>query len=285
MVTIDVSKGELEAGKLNAENFAVAVHAVKEDGFVVLANVVDLAHIAALRDKMTDDVTKILARPDAPFNWNTGNIQQEPPPLLPYLFRDVLVNDLVIHVTAEVLGPRPYSNFYSGNTALKSTQRQPVHGDTGHLWRNMETAAPAHTLVVNVPLVDMSAENGATELWPGTHKDTIISIYDPIELTEEHLSAWREKSPPIQPNVKAGSVLIRDMRLWHAGMPNLTNIPRPMIAMIHSASFLGGQGKMKFPKGSEAIFEHPELRSLVEFVDGEIDYIKQVQGYKADEAK
>src|SRR6185312_16908566 len=102
-----------------------------------------------------------------PYNWNKGNVQQDPPPFPPYLFRDVLVNDLVIQVTKAILGKGVKSVFYSGNTAMPSESRQPVHADSGHLWPNLEVAHPPYQLVVNVPVVYMDARNGSTEIWPG----------------------------------------------------------------------------------------------------------------------
>ncbi|MDX1932867.1 MAG: phytanoyl-CoA dioxygenase family protein [Capsulimonadales bacterium] len=280
MISLPVTPGEIEAGKLSDDHLNRAVRAIRDDGFVVLERIVDPEHIALLRDRLIADVRELVARPDAPYNWNTGNIQQDPPPFPPYLFRDVLVNDLVIQVTTAVLGPKVYNGFYSGNTALKSDSRQPVHADHGHLWRSSEPPAPASHLVVNVPLVDMSAENGATEIWPGTHRDTAVSIYDPIELSEEHLAPWREKRPPIQPDVSAGSILIRDIRLWHAGMPNRTDVPRPMIAMIHQVTWLGKPGPLKFAREAEELLKHPDLETVAEFVDGPIDHIRAPHGYK-----
>lgn len=37
-----------------------------------------------------------------------------------------------------------------------------------------------------------------------------------------------------QPVVKKGSVVVRDLRLWHGGMPNLEKDPRVMLAMSES---------------------------------------------------
>jgi hypothetical protein len=74
-------------------------------------------------------------------------------------------------------------------------------------------------------------------------------------------------------------VLIRDIRLWHRGMPNHTETPRPMIAMIHWVSWWSAGG-VAFPKGTESFFEHPELRTIARFVDGPIDYIHQSVAYE-----
>lgn len=74
-------------------------------------------------------------------------------------------------------------------------------------------------------------------------------------------------------------MVIRDMRLWHAGMPNPSDQPRPMIAMIHYVSWWSDLQPMIFPKGTETFFEHPDLVSLVKFVDGEVDYLKRHQAF------
>lgn len=51
--------------------------------------------------------------------------------------------------------------------------------------------------------------------------------------------------PPVQPVVKKGDILIRDLRLWHAGMPNETDKERIMIAIGYQVSsqsyIIGGE--------------------------------------------
>ena len=284
MVALDITKAEVESGVMTPEHLRAAVNALREDGFVVLNDVVDTAHLDILHERMMEDLQILQARKDAPFNWNIGNIQQDPPPFPPYLFRDILLNDMAIQVGKAVLGQNFKSTFYSGNTALPSESRQPVHGDTGHLWPELEHAHPAHLLVVNIPTVDVSPENGSTEIWPGSHKDvTLISTHG-IELPDEALDARRQQIPPIQPSFKRGGILIRDMRLWHAGMPNRTVNPRPMIALIFNAPFMEVGLPLRFPKGTEKFFAHPDMQTAARFVDEEIDHIYSVGGHKADEA-
>jgi len=273
MVTISVSAREVASGHLDAENLAIANRALKEDGIVVLKDVIDPAHIAVLRERVMADVDRFVNRPNAPFNWNRGNVQQDPPPFPPYLFRDVLANDIVIEVTQSILGKGLYNSFYSGNTAMPSESRQPVHADSGQLWENLEVATPPYALVVNVGLVDMSPENGSTEIWPGTHLDTTVTMQSgDIEVAPDHLEARRKVAPPYQPTVPIGSVVIRDMRLWHAGMPNRTQTPRPMLAMIHYVSWWPC-GPFTLHKDAEELLRHPDLRQNACYVDGEIDYV------------
>lgn len=281
MVNIDVRPDELAQGHLDAERHRQAIEALKEDGIVVLANIVSQASIDTLRDRALADVELLLNRKDRPFNWNVGNLQQDPAPFPPYLFRDVLVNDIVVSVTKGILGAGLKSWFYSGNTALPSDSRQPVHADEGQLWPDLAVAPPAHSLVVNIPLVDMGPENGSTEMWPGTHLDTSVNFQSGnIEVSEAALEARRKVSPPLQPVVKAGSVVIRDMRMWHAGMPNRTPNPRPMIAMIHSVAWWP-VGRIVFAAGSEEFLHHPDLRWQVEYSSAPIDHISTPGGHMA----
>lgn len=267
MLEINIARAELESGTMSPEHLSAAVQAMKTDGFVVLTDIVDPAHLAILRDRMLADVEKILSRDDTPFNFNTGNIQQMPPPFPPYLFRDVLANPMVIAVVRAVIGRGIKFTDYTGNTCLPGELKQPVHADVGHLWSNMEHPTPTFGIVANVPVVDMTPQNGSTEIWPGTHLDTTIGKGDDIKIPEEKLRQREQVAPPFQPSVRCGSVLIRDMRLWHRGMPNYTGTPRPMIALIYWADWWQAGEPMRFPRGSERFLQHPDLRVHAEFVD------------------
>lgn len=283
MIEIEFTAREKQTGTPSGESVQAGAHALEQDGVVVLKQIVAPEHIALLRDRMLEDVAKILARPDAPFNFNMGNLQQDPPPFHPFLFRDVLLNEFVIALSQHVLGPRPRNAFYSGNTALPGGARQPVHPDVAQLWPDLKHPTPAFGLVVNVPVVDMDARNGSTELWPGSHHDTAYSIHQgSARVSEEHLERRRAVRPPLQPSVQAGDVLMRDIRLWHAGMPNQTEQPRPMIAMIHWASWWAENERIRFGREVEAWLQHPVLRTSAEFVDGEVEYLRHNQSYDLD---
>jgi hypothetical protein len=106
MITIDLSDDDRAAGRLSGENLLAAVDALRHDGYVVLNDVVDPAHLDILHERMIADLDALQARADAPYNWNVGNLQQDPPPFPPYLFGDVLLNPFVISVTSAVLGPK-----------------------------------------------------------------------------------------------------------------------------------------------------------------------------------
>jgi hypothetical protein len=77
---INVGHSEVEDGTLSSDHLEEAVASLRRDGAVVLNDVIDPAHVAALRERMLADLPRILARADAPFNFNRGNVQQDPPP-------------------------------------------------------------------------------------------------------------------------------------------------------------------------------------------------------------
>jgi len=287
MSEIRISPKELWSGEMAADHLNQAVESIRNDGYIILRDVVEVGRLAALEGPMAQDLSRILARKDAPFNFNTGNVQQQPPLDRQYLFRDILVNEMVIAVTSAVLGAGMKCNFYSGNTCLPSEERQPVHFDTGEPDGSVVGSAPTFALVVNVPVVDMDARNGSTEIWPGTHR--LSHLYQDktgdIKLPKDVVEKQRATIPPIQPAVRAGSVMIRDMRLWHAGMPNRTRVPRPMLAMVHAAAWWGGNTPLKAPRGTEAAFDHPLLEWLVEFVDGPVDHISHGEPYDFEVSK
>jgi hypothetical protein len=282
MSSIQITPQEAQTGKIKADHLQEAVRSLREDGYVILRELLDPQHMQVLRDKMLEDVAQIMRRDDIPFNFNRGNIQQDPPPFPPYLFRDVLFNEIVIDITSSLLGPGLKNAFYSGNTALpKSSGRQPAHADMGQLWPDLHVAHPPYALVVNVLPVDVSPLNGSTEIWPCTHTDTTIFIQKgDIKVAESRLEEQRKMVPPFQYEAPAGSVVIRDIRLWHAGMPNPSDTPRPMIAMIHYVSWWSDLQPVLFPKGTESFFDHPRLATVARFVDGPVDYLKHNQAFE-----
>lgn len=125
--------------------------------------------------------------------------------------------------------------FLSANTALPSSQSQPVHSDA-----DFDHPLVPFALVVNIPLRTMTVDNGSTELWPGTHAISQISMQEKSNegrlcIKPKYLVARRRIRSPVQLTIPKGSVLIRDMRLWHAGKPNYQAAPRVLLAMIHFA--------------------------------------------------
>lgn len=147
------------------------------------------------------------------------------------------------------LGSKPITNFMTANNALAGTggMRQPVHKDiTFH-----HPTCPFY-FIANIVLSDFSTENGATEFWLGSHAHTTSS--DQVPCTEETkvrrqvpgdpscnvkpeiVERRRTIRAPIQAQCSKGDIVIRDLRTWHAGMPNESENDRIMIAIGYQVS-------------------------------------------------
>ncbi len=280
MLELYPSENERKRNSFDAKNLKLALQALRKDGFVILHEVISTNHIESLRERMLADVDSILTLDDVPFQFNDGHLQQDPPPFPPYLFRDVLLNDFVVQITRATLGEGVKNTMYSGNTCLPNETQQPLHVDHGQLWPGLKTATPAFSIVANVPIVDMTPENGSTEIWPGTHLDTTRSHDEKdIKIAPEDEARRRAVVGPLQPNVPAGGVIIRDMRVWHRGMPNYTDTPRPMIAMVHFVRWWHTNKSLLFPIGTEAFFKDSPLTTITKFVEEPIDYISRNRKY------
>lgn len=88
----------------------------------------------------------------------------------------------------------------------------------------------------------MTPSNGSTEVWLGTHTSSSLADQEGEHgsrasgrIKPELLEERRKVRPPVQAVVDKGSVIVRDLRLWHAGKPNLEGEARVMLAMIHFA--------------------------------------------------
>lgn len=104
-------------------------------------------------------------------------------------------------------------------------------------------------MIANVPLCSFNATTGSTEFWLGSHasttgKDQVIAtaettlanatlrVGDPVTyVLPEVIEKRRHIRPPIQPVCEKGDIMLRDVRTWHAGMPNESEDYRIMLAL------------------------------------------------------
>jgi hypothetical protein len=77
-------------------------------------------------------------------------------------------------------------------------------------------------LVCNVAVVDTDLANGAIDLLPGTHRE----FYKFWRYAVERKYRLSTRVP-----MACGDVIVRKSTLWHRGMPNRTDAPRPMMAI------------------------------------------------------
>ncbi|KAH8698466.1 hypothetical protein BGW36DRAFT_376152 [Talaromyces proteolyticus] len=273
---IKLSPQELSNQQVGSHNLQHAVEALHRDGMVVLENAVDPAHLDKLNGRMVPEAKQLYAKAGTHRNFGakTGNIQQEP--IVndkEYIFQDVLANPFAVQVVECMFGPRPSLRFYSANTAFKADTRQPVHIDVDFDFPQIPWG-----YAININLVSTTPENGATEVWLGSHTGTTRDVLDMHtehkQIKEDLLEERRKLSPGIQPSLPKGSLIIRDMRLWHAGMPNRTDDPRIMLVSILFPQWYRSNQNIVLPKSLQEYINWGDVDVCVDWVGDDYDYLK-----------
>jgi hypothetical protein len=77
-------------------------------------------------------------------------------------------------------------------------------------------------LIYNIAVVDTDLRNGAIDVLPGTNRQ--FYRFWQYALQRKYRSTTRVC-------MQQGDVLVRISTLWHRGMPNLTDVPRPMMSI------------------------------------------------------
>ncbi|KAK3671235.1 hypothetical protein LTR78_008870 [Recurvomyces mirabilis] len=289
-VVVKLSDEERKSGRMNEENVAAAVIAFHRDGFVLLENVVDPAHCDTLDAEMCLEAERMAKDPKTIWNDNlhapkekrSGNMQHAPPLRPEVMYEDIWANKLTATILSSILGPNPSCNFADGNTALSGGYggRQTVHADMAYNFPGMPC-----TITANYYLEDASATNGSTELWLGSarystfrdHKACRVAgpeddVSKPTKIslqTEDDnyameanfgvrldvLEARRKIAPPVQPKVKKGGVMLRDLRLWHAGIANPSPKTRIMLNFIYTPWWYKCPTKVNLPEKARPLAE------------------------------
>lgn len=251
VIEVFPSPEEIAAGKLNNANSRLLLEALHIDGLVVLRDVIDPAHLDALNVEMIKDAKRGVEI-GVKLNQGGDNMQQGPP-LTPtsLFFDDIYLNKMIFHAMMLYLGQGAKWDLVTGNTALpNSTKRQPVHSDADF----QHPDCPFYA-VAAVPMITTGPATGATEFWlGGTHRGNAHNqVEGACSIRNDLVETRRAIQPPIQPYVPKGSVYIRDLRLWHAGMPNPSDQWRCVISLGFSAAWYKPGLQFRVPKGSGLI--------------------------------
>lgn len=180
----------------------------------------------------------------------------------------------MMRVIENILGPRPELRFLNANVACPgATARQAVHSDVNHRYPSIPFG-----VVVNTYLQDSDETNGVTEIWCGTHdrypQQDQQASKESGWIKKEYLQNRAQEKPPVQPKVKKGSICFRDLRLWHAGMPNKSDHHRIMLAIDYFAQWYQCPMPLKLPLSTKSEVETWGISTAgIDWVDGEIDHL------------
>lgn len=222
-----LSEQEISTQTLTPDHHRQAVELIKVDGYVVFESALPQELVSQLRADFLNELEAHVTRTDP--NRGRNRYQMHLPFRAPFNDAQVITNTLVLPIIEELLGDDAVCHYFASDTALPGSDFQAVHSDIHLLFPETTLALPAYSLVLNVPLVDFRADNGPVEIWPGgTH-------LMPGRVDMQTLAPQMHSQPVLMP---AGSLLLRDMRMWHRGTPNHSDEARPNLAFIYSRPWL-----------------------------------------------
>ncbi len=130
----------------------------------------------------------------------------------------------------KLLGEDCVIDSFGSVCAYPGAKAQKIHADNPPLFESDEVCAriPCYALTVVVPLIALNQTVGTTAVWEKSHRH---------EQYADHIKMLREKedfenATWLTPDV--GDIYLMDYRLIHAGTPNLSHEPRPILYIVYS---------------------------------------------------
>lgn len=233
---IELSREEISGMKLEPETLENAVDAIKINGFVIFESVMPKSLLAELQAKFAEIFTEHVSRTGVDKQHVNAETQRGKNRFLMHLpfskpFSDPLIvtNQIVLQVMDAMLGKDYTCRYFATDTPFPGSDYQGVHSDDAPLFPDTDFILPPAALVLNIPLVDTTEENGPMDIWPGGTHRMPENLNRPKRIQE--LAANLESQKVLMP---AGSLLIRDLRMWHRGTPNRSDAARPNMALIYN---------------------------------------------------
>jgi hypothetical protein len=256
-----LSAEERSTQTLNPETLELAVQLVKANGYVIFEGVLPREQVKELHAAFMRVFEAHVARTDP--NRGANRYQMHLPFMPPFNHPSMITSPFALPVIDALLGENCVCHYFASDTPLPGSEHQRVHSDIAYLYPELPYSAPPYSVVLNVPLVDFREDNGPLEIWPGG------SHLIPGDVNMQTLAPLMRSERVLMP---AGSLLIRDMRMWHRGTPNRSNAARPNMALIYSRHWL----KLNYPpihiprETFEGLSERAKKLFRLENVGGEL---------------
>jgi ectoine hydroxylase-related dioxygenase (phytanoyl-CoA dioxygenase family) len=231
---MQLSAEELKSGRLNSDTVESAVEQVRLNGYVLFEGVleselVDKMHNAFM--KALDDATK---RSPESTEVNTtafrkNRVRMDLPFEEPFIDPRVITSKFVLPIVEKLVGEDCACIYLSADAPLPGSDYQMVHSDQMPFFPESTITLPPAGIVLNIPLVDVTDENGPMEAFPGGNH-----LIPENRSNQKYIEAAAAFLKPVRMTMPKGSLLIRDLRMWHRGTPNNSDHVRPNVALIYA---------------------------------------------------
>ena len=191
-----------------------AIQDLKEYGIALLPELLTGDKLREARDAVyagpTDDADNGRTPDRYLIDYGTGNVRVWNLLNRGSVFVELVQHPLVLELLEEVLGPQALLSGISANIAEPGSEGGALHADQG----GYPPPWPAEPQGLNFTwlLDDFTADNGATEMVPGSHRRE-----DPSKPPLER---------PLPATAPAETVVALESRVWHRTGSNLSEAPR-----------------------------------------------------------
>ncbi|MDG2196977.1 MAG: phytanoyl-CoA dioxygenase family protein [SAR324 cluster bacterium] len=297
-----INEIEKKNQRINPKKLEKIKNTFELDGLVVVEDLISSDLLDTINGKLNNDAAHIIYNHYQIHNKYPHHLQLGLPRDSNWVFPEIACNPIIEEILVELLGGAVFMRYYNGNTSLPNGDFQKLHMDGGG-WSipnkleaekyDVDFPHPCFKLFVNIPTKNTNPENGSTEVWPGSHLITDIAEINDLQIESKSVKSLIEKMktgyPPRQILTNKGSVIFRDLRLWHRGCPNFSNEPRHMLSIGFGAekdpfpncSHLGsGKHRQVFSLDSKDKFTDtkfsPYVDKLLYFIDDQVDHFGNV---------
>ena len=187
--------------------------AFDRDGYAVIRGVVSKDKLSAFRARLMEEFE--LSKSSGALFAGGGSISGHLN-CFPGVESRFAYEELQAHGVIELL-----QKLYSGPPALRMGLNLNLPRSVAQHY-HMDGVFTEDFMIANVAVVDTDLVNGAIDVLPGTHK----RFYKFWQYAVEQQYRKTTRLP-----LQQGDVLLRTSRLWHRGMPNLSQAARPMLAL------------------------------------------------------
>lgn len=243
-------------GRYSREEIECFAAQVLEDGFCLLPRHFSREKMDAWRKAFAPLLARHVEREGHRLNRGPARYYVTLPFAAPFADAEVFEDEDVVGIVHALVGTDAAMCQLATDTPLEGSEYQDVHRDAPPLFPETGQETPPFQLAVNFPLVDVTAERGPFEVARGTH---LIS-------KEEGLRRIESGETALEPVLmKAGDVIVRDVRGLHRGTPNRTREPRPMVVVGYSRRWLlRPEVSIRVPRAALAVISE-RARYLLRF--------------------
>lgn len=180
--------------------------------FLVIKKVINKDILTQINEEIIDEFNTFLSKNEKIGGLRSGNLNATIGNHA-FTLHSILINSGVLEQIEKFfeISLRDHFLTVGCNINIPGSINQHVHSDT-----NFDNKV----IIVNIPTVDVNEVNGSTEIYPESNQHPLSYLKFLLTYSGD----------PVRLNTTLGDIFIRDSRVWHRGMENLSSNIRPMIA-------------------------------------------------------